>query len=217
MEEAHVERRLGAVLKPRIAERLRAEAVQRADLAGVVAEQVDVVAVIGFIGGAGEHGQGRDFFAIGHANKALAVPRREGLFDHHLFSLEVFTLGHILARQRLDDHGQMNERIDPQRGEEVVPQIIPRYGWQLQVVGAWRVLGEVLAGEFFLLFQQCGHGVVLLREKLLQGLNFDLRGFAQGRQILQRQVAADRMVGPAPGCRGRCAQQQQEKCQLHCF
>ena len=62
VEEAHVERRLGAVLETRIAERLRAEAVDRADFARVVAEQIDVVAVIRFVGGAGEHRQRRDFF-----------------------------------------------------------------------------------------------------------------------------------------------------------
>ncbi|MNP66900.1 hypothetical protein D3C76_1626620 [compost metagenome] len=75
MEEAHMERRLGAVLKPRVTEGLRAEAVQRADVAGVVAEQVDVVAVIRLIGGAGQHGQGRDLFVVSHNDEALAIPR----------------------------------------------------------------------------------------------------------------------------------------------
>ncbi|MNF77392.1 hypothetical protein D3C84_595370 [compost metagenome] len=129
----------------------------------------------------------------------------------------MFTLGQILARHRLDDHRQMNPGIDAQCGEEVVAQIVPGHGWQSQVVGARRVLGEVLAGEALLLIEQRTHGLVLLRKKLFQRLDFDLRCITQGRQILQRQVAAHRMVRPAPGCGGRCTKQQQEECQLHCL
>ena len=73
-------------------------------------------------------------------------------------------------------------------------QVVPGRRGQPQIVGAWRVVGEVLAGEAFLLVEQHAHGFVLLREKLFQRFDFDLRCVAQGRQILQCQVAAHRMV-----------------------
>ncbi|MNT67150.1 hypothetical protein D3C72_2052670 [compost metagenome] len=111
----------------------------------------------------------------------------------------------------------MNPGIDAQCGEEVVAQIVPGHGWQSQVVGARRVLGEVLPGEALLLVEQRAHSLVLLPEKLLQRLDVDLRCVAQGRQVLQRQVAAHRMVGPAPRHRRRSTKQQQEECQLHCL
>ncbi|MNS92230.1 hypothetical protein D3C72_1263590 [compost metagenome] len=75
VEEAHMKRRLRAVLETRIAERLRAEAVERADVARVVAEQIDVVAVIRLISSAGEHGQRGNFFVIGNDDETLTIPR----------------------------------------------------------------------------------------------------------------------------------------------
>jgi hypothetical protein len=139
------------------------------------------------------------------------------LLDHHLIGLQVLTFGQVFAGQWLDDHRQMNLGIDAQRGEKVVAQIVTRHRRQLQIVGAWRVLSEVLAGEAFLLFQAAPARPGIAREKLLQRLDFDRWRIAQRRQILQRQIAADRMVRPAPGARGRCTKQQQEECQLHCF
>ena len=47
--------RLGGILEARIAKGLRAEVVVRADLARVVAEQVDIVAIVRFIGRATQH------------------------------------------------------------------------------------------------------------------------------------------------------------------
>ncbi|MNK57371.1 hypothetical protein D3C87_764270 [compost metagenome] len=70
-----MKRRLRAVLETRIAERLRAEAVERADVARVVAEQIDVVAVIRLISSAGEHGQRGNFFVIGNDDETLTIPR----------------------------------------------------------------------------------------------------------------------------------------------
>ncbi|MNS92231.1 hypothetical protein D3C72_1263600 [compost metagenome] len=96
-------------------------------------------------------------------------------------------------------------------------QIVTWHRWQFQIIGAWWVLCEVRTGEAFLLFQQCQHGRILLGEKLLQWLDFDRWRIAQRRQILQRQIAADRMVRPAPGARGGCTKQQQEEGQLHYF
>jgi hypothetical protein len=129
----------------------------------------------------------------------------------------VFTLGQVLTRQRLNDHRQMNARIEPQRGEKIVAQMVTRYGGQLQVVGARRVLGEVFTGEAFLLLQQRDHGRILLGEKTLQRLDGNRWRIAQRRQCLQRQIAAHRVVRPAPRRRGRGTKQQQEKGQLHCF
>ncbi|MNZ73638.1 hypothetical protein D3C78_920570 [compost metagenome] len=75
----------------------------------------------------------------------------------------------------------------------------------------------MLTGEALLRLQQFAHARVLLGEKLLQGLDHDRRCVAQGGQFLQRQVAAHRMVGPAPSRGGSRAEQQQEKRQLHGF
>ncbi|MNZ73639.1 hypothetical protein D3C78_920580 [compost metagenome] len=74
MEKAHVERRLGAVLETRIAKRLRAEAVQCGHVTWIVAEQVDVVAVVRLVGGAGEHRHGRYLFPGRQADETLLVP-----------------------------------------------------------------------------------------------------------------------------------------------
>ncbi len=199
MEEAHVEGGLGAVLEARVAERLRAETVQPADLARVVAEQIDVVAIIRFVGGAGQHRQGRQLFCGHHVDEALAIPGREGLFNHHLVSLQVLATGQVASRQRLDDRRQMNLRVDAQRVEESLLQIVPGLGWQLQAVGTWRVLGEVLPGELLLFIEQLRHCVILLGEELLQRFDCHQRRVAQGWQLLQRQVAAHCVIGPAPG------------------
>ncbi|MNH28664.1 hypothetical protein D3C79_888490 [compost metagenome] len=96
-------------------------------------------------------------------------------------------------------------------------QIVPWYRGQLQVVGTRRILGKVLTGEALLLVQQRGDGAILLSEKLFQRLDLNQRCFVQRRQILQCQVAANRMVGPAPCRRSDATEQHQQKFQLHCY
>ena len=55
-----MKRRLGAVLEARVAKRLHTEAIECADRPWVIAEQVDIVAVVRLVRGGCQHGQRRD-------------------------------------------------------------------------------------------------------------------------------------------------------------
>ena len=64
-----MKRRLGRIFKTRIAKRLHTEVVLAANLARVVAEQIDIVTVVRFIGGTGYYHQRRNLFAGLHGKK----------------------------------------------------------------------------------------------------------------------------------------------------
>ncbi|SQC66871.1 Uncharacterised protein [Pseudomonas aeruginosa] len=216
--EAHVERRLGAELEARVAEWLGAEAVALAGFAGVVAEQVDVVAVVRFVGGGGQHCQGRDSLAGLQADETPGGPRREVLEHQHLLWLEVRALRLVLPGKRLERQRQADLRVDPQRREERLTQVAGlALGSEAQGVRTRRVVADMRAGVGFLLVQQGGQSAALGGEERLQRLHLDFRRLADGRQLAQCQVAAHRMVGPGPQARrdDPRPQQQATQQQLH--
>ncbi|CRW98334.1 hypothetical protein PAERUG_P6_East_of_England_6_IMP_1_03_09_02791 [Pseudomonas aeruginosa] len=214
--EAHVERRLGAELEARVAEWLGAEAVALAGFAGVVAEQVDVVAVVRFVGGGGQHCQGRDSLAGLQADETPGGPRREVLEHQHLLWLEVRALRLVLPGKRLERQADL--RVDPQRREERLTQVAGlALGSEAQGVRTRRVVADMRSGVGFLLVQQGGQSAALGGEERLQRLHLDFRRLADGRQLAQCQVAAHRMVGPGPQARrdDPRPQQQATQQQLH--
>ncbi|MNV86265.1 hypothetical protein D3C71_1802850 [compost metagenome] len=84
--------------------------------------------VVRLVGGAGEHRHGRYLFPGRQADESLLVPGRTGLLDHHLLGRELLTCHRGLPRHRLDHHGQMDLRIDPQGAEKCLSQIVPGHG-----------------------------------------------------------------------------------------
>ncbi len=172
----------------------------------------------GFVGGGGQHCQGRDSLAGLQADETPGGPRREVLEHQHLLWLEVRALRLVLPGKRLERQRQADLRVDPQRREERLTQVAGlALGSEAQGVRTRRVVADMRSGVGFLLVQQGGQSAALGGEERLQRLHLDFRRLADGRQLAQCQVAAYRMVGPGPQARrdDPRPQQQATQQQLH--
>ncbi|MCY1532030.1 hypothetical protein D9M68_672750 [compost metagenome] len=194
-----MERRLGRILEARIAKGLPAEVVARAHFARIVAEQVDVVAVVRLVGGAGHHRQGRQPVARPHLVEAPFAPQAELAKHQHLGGVHRRTAAPVHARQGLDEIGQLDLGVDPQRHEED-PVVVATMGRDpAQVVGPGRVVRQVVAEELLLLVQQLFQGNALLLEEGLQAFHLHRWRVLDLREVSQRQGRAQCVGGPGQG------------------
>ena len=202
---ADVERRLRGILEARIAKRLRAEVVALPGIPRIVAEQVDVMAVVRLVRRAGQHLQRLHPLAVAQRQVAPVRPGTDLVEHQHVLALEQRPAAAILPRQLLDEAGQLDLRVDAQCLEERGAPIALAGSLPAQLVRARRVIGEVLAGVTLLLVQQSLDGWRLSGEEGLQRLHLHL--LAQRGLLAQGQQAAQRVVGPGQGVRGQAGQQ----------
>ena len=211
---ADMERRLGGILEARITERLRAEIVALAGRARIVAEQVDIVAVVGLVGGADQHLQCAHPFAVAQRQVAPVGPGADLVEHQHVFAAQQRTAAVILAGQLLDETGQPDLRVHAQGLEKGRAPVALAVCLPAQCVGAWRVVGKMLAGEGFLFVQQAFDGRRLVGKQGLKRLHLHIT--VQLRLIAQGQQAAQRVIGPGLSVAGQARQQagqgQQDKC-----
>src|SRR5690606_31374901 len=112
---ADVERCLGGVFETRIAKGLWSEVVLPTTLAGVVAEQVDVVAIVRLIGRTAQNLQGTHRLARLQGQITPEAPGADLAKHQHLLGSQTCSTIIRLPRQLLNETGQANLWIDPQR------------------------------------------------------------------------------------------------------
>jgi hypothetical protein len=185
----------------RIAERLPAEAVDRAVGGAVVLPQADVEPVVGLVGGAGDHVDDRHRLALANGDEDVELGRLGALQQRHVRLAPCRPAGRALAGRQLDEQGQARLRMDAHRGDEALEQLVrrPALGTERERLGTWRIARHVLPGPLLLRAQQLGDSAGLCREKGFEALGLHRNDGAQLGHRRERRPGAERMVAPRAG------------------
>ncbi|MCY1436965.1 hypothetical protein D9M71_531080 [compost metagenome] len=157
------------------------------------------MAIVRFIGGAGHHRQRRQLLARPHLVEIPLAPQAEITEHQDISGVHGHPPTPVHARHGLDEIGQLDLGVHPQRHQESPTTITAVGGNPAQVVGPGRVVRQVVAEELLLLVQQLFQGNSLLLEEGLQAFHLHRWRVLDLREVSQRQGRAQCVGGPGQG------------------